>query len=88
MACTVVLKVVLPAKLNNRYFESLISFFFSTQTICQKTPDKTAEYFAAVWALYAISKVEMLRTAHLNDLKALSAPHMEVEYEVDVFLRS
>lgn len=26
-------------------------------TICQKTPDKTAEYFAAVWALYAISKL-------------------------------
>ncbi|KAK0132695.1 Rho guanine nucleotide exchange factor 16 [Merluccius polli] len=26
-------------------------------TICQKTPDKTAEYFAAVWALHAISKV-------------------------------
>lgn len=29
-----------------------------TKTICQKTPDKTAEYFAAVWALHAISKVE------------------------------
>ncbi|XP_010738565.2 rho guanine nucleotide exchange factor 16 [Larimichthys crocea] len=26
-------------------------------TICQKTPDKTAEYFAAVWALHAISKL-------------------------------
>ncbi|XP_047440311.1 rho guanine nucleotide exchange factor 16 [Mugil cephalus] len=26
-------------------------------TICQKTPDKTAEYFAAVWALAAISKL-------------------------------
>ncbi|XP_046897009.1 rho guanine nucleotide exchange factor 16 [Hypomesus transpacificus] len=26
-------------------------------TICQKTPDKTAEYFAAVWALKAISKL-------------------------------
>ncbi|XP_042347331.1 rho guanine nucleotide exchange factor 16 [Plectropomus leopardus] len=26
-------------------------------TICQKTPDKTAEYFAAVWALNAISKL-------------------------------
>ncbi|XP_040904348.1 rho guanine nucleotide exchange factor 16 isoform X2 [Toxotes jaculatrix] len=26
-------------------------------TICQKTPDKTAEYFAAVWALSAISKL-------------------------------
>lgn len=29
----------------------------SPQTICQKTKDKTAEYFAAVWALHAISKV-------------------------------
>ncbi|XP_062247320.1 rho guanine nucleotide exchange factor 16 [Platichthys flesus] len=26
-------------------------------TICQKTPDKTAEYFAAVWSLHAISKL-------------------------------
>ncbi|KAG7519237.1 rho guanine nucleotide exchange factor 16 [Solea senegalensis] len=26
-------------------------------TICQKTPDKTAEYFAAVWALHAMSKL-------------------------------
>ncbi|XP_062396786.1 rho guanine nucleotide exchange factor 16 [Sardina pilchardus] len=26
-------------------------------TICQKTPDQTAEYFAACWALKAISKV-------------------------------
>ncbi|KAM3617117.1 uncharacterized protein V6R79_002437 [Siganus canaliculatus] len=26
-------------------------------TICQKTPDTTAEYFAAVWALNAISKL-------------------------------
>ncbi|KAF7668633.1 hypothetical protein LDENG_00296280 [Lucifuga dentata] len=26
-------------------------------TICQKTPDKTAEYFAAVWAFHAISKL-------------------------------
>ncbi|XP_056128991.1 rho guanine nucleotide exchange factor 16 [Lampris incognitus] len=26
-------------------------------TICQKTPNKTAEYFAAVWALHAISKL-------------------------------
>ncbi|XP_061831569.1 rho guanine nucleotide exchange factor 16 [Nerophis lumbriciformis] len=26
-------------------------------TICQKTPDKAAEYFAAVWALHAISKL-------------------------------
>ncbi|XP_051915169.1 rho guanine nucleotide exchange factor 16 [Hippocampus zosterae] len=26
-------------------------------TICQKTPDKTAEYFAAIWALHAISKL-------------------------------
>ncbi|XP_037096351.1 rho guanine nucleotide exchange factor 16 [Syngnathus acus] len=26
-------------------------------TICQKTPDKSAEYFAAVWALHAISKL-------------------------------
>uniref|UniRef100_A0A7N8Y8Y9 Rho guanine nucleotide exchange factor (GEF) 16 n=1 Tax=Mastacembelus armatus TaxID=205130 RepID=A0A7N8Y8Y9_9TELE len=26
-------------------------------TICQKTPDKTAEYFAAVWALNAMSKL-------------------------------
>ncbi|XP_070695515.1 rho guanine nucleotide exchange factor 16 [Pempheris klunzingeri] len=26
-------------------------------TICQKTPDDTAEYFAAVWALHAISKL-------------------------------
>nr|XP_020473207.1 rho guanine nucleotide exchange factor 16 [Monopterus albus]XP_020473216.1 rho guanine nucleotide exchange factor 16 [Monopterus albus]XP_020473223.1 rho guanine nucleotide exchange factor 16 [Monopterus albus]XP_020473232.1 rho guanine nucleotide exchange factor 16 [Monopterus albus]XP_020473239.1 rho guanine nucleotide exchange factor 16 [Monopterus albus] len=26
-------------------------------TICQKTPDKTKEYFAAVWALHAISKL-------------------------------
>uniref|UniRef100_UPI0037E8CCB9 rho guanine nucleotide exchange factor 16 n=1 Tax=Semicossyphus pulcher TaxID=241346 RepID=UPI0037E8CCB9 len=26
-------------------------------TICQKTPDKTAEYFAAVWALHSISKL-------------------------------
>ncbi|XP_018544396.1 rho guanine nucleotide exchange factor 16 [Lates calcarifer] len=26
-------------------------------TICQKTPDRTAEYFAAVWALHAISKL-------------------------------
>ncbi|XP_041712892.1 rho guanine nucleotide exchange factor 16 [Coregonus clupeaformis] len=26
-------------------------------TICQKTPDKMAEYFAAVWALKAISKL-------------------------------
>ncbi|KAG7276346.1 hypothetical protein CRUP_032401 [Coryphaenoides rupestris] len=26
-------------------------------TISQKTPDKTAEYFAAVWALHAISKL-------------------------------
>ncbi|XP_054642363.1 rho guanine nucleotide exchange factor 16 [Dunckerocampus dactyliophorus] len=26
-------------------------------TICQKTPDKTAEYFSAVWALHAISKL-------------------------------
>nr|XP_046252275.1 rho guanine nucleotide exchange factor 16 isoform X2 [Scatophagus argus] len=26
-------------------------------TICQKTPDRTAEYFAAVWALNAISKL-------------------------------
>lgn len=33
----------------------------SAQTICQKTPDKTAEYFAAVWALNAIGKVTTLR---------------------------
>ncbi|KAM7412208.1 hypothetical protein PAMA_021929 [Pampus argenteus] len=26
-------------------------------TICQKTPDRTKEYFAAVWALHAISKL-------------------------------
>uniref|UniRef100_A0A3B4B3A5 DH domain-containing protein n=1 Tax=Periophthalmus magnuspinnatus TaxID=409849 RepID=A0A3B4B3A5_9GOBI len=26
-------------------------------TICQKTPDKTAEYFAALWAFHAMSKV-------------------------------
>ncbi|KAJ0064544.1 hypothetical protein NL108_009505, partial [Boleophthalmus pectinirostris] len=26
-------------------------------TICQKTPDKTAEYFAAVWAFHAMSKL-------------------------------
>lgn len=26
-------------------------------TICQKTPDKTAEYFAAVWSFHAMSKL-------------------------------
>lgn len=26
-------------------------------TICQKTPDKTAEYFAALWAFHAMSKL-------------------------------
>lgn len=81
MACTVLLKVV-------GFFRKFHIFVLSTQTICQKTPDKTAEYFAAVWSLHGISKVEMLRTAHLNDLEALSAPHVGVDYEVDVFLRS
>lgn len=42
------------------------TFLLASQTICQKTPDKTAEYFAAVWALHAISKVELIRTAQLN----------------------
>lgn len=32
---------------------------FLPQTICQKTPDKTAEYFAALWAFHAMSKVSM-----------------------------
>lgn len=46
-------------------------FVLSTQTICQKTQDKSAEYFSAVWALHAMSKVDMLTRAHLNDLTAL-----------------
>lgn len=40
--------------------------FTSSQTICQKTPDTTAEYFAAVWALHAMSKVEALRRLSLT----------------------
>lgn len=63
MACTLLQKVVLPTELSNCYFESFTPFVLSSQTICQKTPDDTAEYFAAVWALHAISKVEMLTTA-------------------------
>lgn len=39
---------------------------FSPQTICQKTKDKTAEYFAAVWALHAMSKVEAPTVTHLE----------------------
>lgn len=38
----------------------------SPQTICQKTKDKTAEYFAAVWALHAMSKVEASTVTHLE----------------------
>ena len=41
-----------------RIFDPIIQWFSVLQTICQKTPDKTAEYFAAVWSLHAISKVQ------------------------------
>lgn len=49
---------------NVAFFTKNISYRFSSQTICQKTKDKTAEYFAAVWALHAMSKVESLIVAH------------------------
>lgn len=41
--------------------------FFCPQTICQKTPENTAEYFAAVWALHAMSKVLTLRRNRTNE---------------------
>lgn len=43
----------------------------SSQTICQKTPDKTAEYFAAVWALHAISKVQLQPSLRVSGLELL-----------------
>ncbi|XP_024149508.1 rho guanine nucleotide exchange factor 16 [Oryzias melastigma] len=47
-------------------------------TICQKTPENTAEYFAAVWALHAMSKLvdscndgarRMERTEHMYTIQ-------------------
>lgn len=57
------LLVVSSAEEYNQHSVLRLSYFssLSAQTICQKTPDKTAEYFAAVWALNAIGKVTLLR---------------------------